>query len=160
MEVSQGSLLQPSLQGVGAARAPYSVKTLFITAFFGGPIAAIAIMAVNAVRLRRLIRDLAPILLALAAYVGFMTAVVATDWGAEFQRTVNSFAEGGFVFLHRALALAFFGLAYLLHRKEQRGADIAGLDRPNGLIAGGLCIAGGIGLLLALDALSVGGTAA
>ena len=84
MEVSQGSLLQPSLQDVGAARAPYSVKTLFITAFFGGPIAAIAIMTVNAVRLRRLIRDLAPILLALAAYVGSMTAVVATDLGRRF----------------------------------------------------------------------------
>jgi peptidoglycan hydrolase-like protein with peptidoglycan-binding domain len=50
-------LLQPTLTGAAPAAAPYSVQTTFLTGFFGGPFAALAILAMNSFRLRRLARD-------------------------------------------------------------------------------------------------------
>ncbi len=39
----------------------------------------------------------------------------------------------------RFVALAIVGVGYLLHRREQRNADLLGLSRPNGWKAGVLC---------------------
>lgn len=157
MDFSRDELLRPSLGDTTIAKAPYSVQTAFLTSFFGGPLAAIAIVAINSVRLQRLLRDLAPLTIALTAYSVFMLALAGTEWGMAFRATMKEFAgERAVSYLHRVIALVLFGLGYVLHRKEQRSADLMGLDRPNGWIAGLACIVGSFVLLFALDAI-VGG---
>jgi hypothetical protein len=153
MGLSRDELLRPSLADTTIAKAPYSVQTAFLASFFGGPLAAVAIIAINSVRLRRLLRDLAPLAIAVMAYVAFMLALTGTEWGMAFRASLNGLiGERSVSYLNRLVALVLFGLGYALHRKEQRSADLMGLDRPNGWIAGFVCIAGGIVLLLALDA--------
>lgn len=150
---SRDELLRPSLSDTTIAKAPYSVQTTFLTSFFGGPLGAIAITAINSVRLQRLLRDLAPLALALIAYVAFMLALAGTEWGIAFRARLDGLVgERSVSYLHRLLGLVLFGLGYALHRKEQRSADLMGLDRPNGWIAGLACIGGSIALLFALDA--------
>jgi hypothetical protein len=153
MGLSRDELLRPSLTDTTIAKAPYSVQTAFLTSFFGGPLAAIAIVAINSVRLQRLLRDLAPLAITLIAYLAFMLAVAGTEWGMAFRASMDRFAgERSISYLHRVIALVLFGLGYALHRREQRSADLMGLDRPNGWIAGLACIAGSFTLLFALDA--------
>jgi hypothetical protein len=154
MSLSRDELLRPSLAGAAVAKAPYSVRTAFLTAFFGGPLAAIAITGINSVRLRRWARDLAPLAALVAAYVAFMLALAWTDWGLSFQTSLDAFAGPHTVsYLHRLIALALFGVGYAMHRKEQRSADFMGLRRPNGWVAGLACIAGSILFLIVFDAL-------
>jgi hypothetical protein len=153
MSLSRDELLQPSLQGAAVPRAPYSVQTAFLTAFFGGPLAAIAITVLNSVRLRRF-RDLAPLSIALIAYLGFELASMSTAWGLQFRSGVNELAGArGMTFFHRLIALGLFGIGYALHRREQRSADVMDLERPNGWIAGLACGAGGVIVAIALNAL-------
>src|SRR5688572_9347605 len=58
MNASREDLLNPTLgEQARPAAAPYSVQATFFTGFFGGPFAAIALIAVNSTRLRRLGRD-------------------------------------------------------------------------------------------------------
>jgi hypothetical protein len=145
MSFSRDELLRPTLRGTTVVRAPYSVQAGFLTAFFGGPFAAIAMTAVNSVRLHRLTRDLLPLGLMLVAYIGFAAALTLTPWGAELRAQLTVFAGPRAVtYLHRFIGLLLFGLSYALHRKEQRSADLIGLDRPNGWIAGIACIVAGL----------------
>ncbi len=78
---SKDELLQPSLSHSAMAKAPYSLQTTFVTAFLGGPLAAIAITALNSVRLQRWVRDLAPLSMALVAYIGFLLIFTYSEWG-------------------------------------------------------------------------------
>jgi hypothetical protein len=152
--LSRDDLLRPSLASEAMAKAPYSVRTTFLTAFLGGPLAAIAIIAVNSVRLQRWPRDALPLGLVLAALVAFVLALHWTAWGANLLTYLNTVAETrALVYLYRGIGLALFGFGYLLHRKEQRGADLMGLVRPNGWIAGLACIIAGLALSFALAAL-------
>ncbi len=155
---SRDQLLQPSLDDGAVATAPYSIRTTFLTAFFGGPLAAIAIVALNTLRLRRVWLDLAPLGLVLAAFLAFMLALQWTEWGANLGAYLNVKDDARpIVFVSRAIAIAIFGLGYALHRKEQRSADLMGLRRPNGWIAGIACIAGGILLSVTLAELVASG---
>jgi hypothetical protein len=152
MNLSRDELLRPSLSGTAIAKAPYSVLTMFVTAFFGGPFAAIAIIAVNSLRLQRWMRDLVPLGLALVAYIAFAVVLAWSEWGMSFRASLTELAgERSVSYLHRAIALALFGIGYALHYKEQRSTDIMGLDRPNGWIAGLACLIGGIALSVALE---------
>lgn len=154
MSFSRDELLRPSLKGTAIASAPYSVQTTFFAAFFGGPFGAVAIAAINAIRLRRLRRDLPLLALMLAAYIGAMVWLLNTASGAQAIAAMQSFAGSRAVnLLHRAIALAIFGLGYALHAREQRSADVMALDRPNGWIAGLACIFGGIAADVALATL-------
>lgn len=152
MNMSREDLLQPSLATDSApAAAPYSVQTTFLTGFFGGPFAAIAIIATNSVRLRRVLRDLPLIigsaaLLLIGSWALQKTAggVLAREW---FDATVGA---NNLRHIYRLLALMIVGCGYLLHRQEQRNSDLVGLKRPNGWIAGLACIAGGVVLLSVL----------
>src|SRR5262249_39204793 len=74
-------LLRPSLGDAVAARAPYSVRTTFLTAFFGGPLAALAIIVLNSVRLRRWLPDLPVLGVVLAGFIAFVLALYWTEWG-------------------------------------------------------------------------------
>jgi hypothetical protein len=144
MGLSRDELLRPSLTGVSVARAPYSVQTVFMTSFFGGPFAAIAIIGVNSVRLQRLPKDLPVLGAALVAVVGFMAALYLTGWGVDLRNDLTAFAgPRAASYLFRVIGFVIFGIGYTLHRAEQRSADFMGLDRPNGWIGGLACIAGG-----------------
>jgi hypothetical protein len=142
MSLSRDELLRPSLQDAAVPKAPYSVQTVLLTAFIGGPLAAIAITALNSARLRRL-RDVIPLSVALIAYLGLMLVLMDGEWGTDFRDSLTELAGArGMNYFQRLIALALFGLGYLLHRREQRSADVMGLNRPNGYIGGIACIAG------------------
>lgn len=155
MNASREDLLQPTLGAAARpADAPYSVQATFFTGFFGGPFAAIALVAVNSSRLRRLGRDwlvLAACLIAAIA-VGWMihgsapAVMPMRDWLSSVM------GQNSARYVHRLVALIIVGVGYLLHRREQRNTDILGLSRPNGWIAGAVCILGSLALMAVLIA--------
>ncbi len=134
------SLFEPSLQQVRAERPLYSTTTLFMSAFFGGALAAVIVFAVNAWRASRLARDAAWICLAAAIALGlpfFMLASLA-EIGGSASRV-----------LLRVLALLLAGALYLRHRHLFRAQDLFATQRPNGWLLGlaAIAIAFVIGLL-------------
>lgn len=145
MTMSRDELLRPSLGDADAARAPYSVRTTFLTAFFGGPLAALAIIALNSVRLRRWLPDLPVLGVVLVGFIALVLALDRTDWGGSFRAYLYGMAgQRALTYFFRLIALGFFGMGYALHRKEQRSADLVGMARPNGWIAGIACGIGGL----------------
>ena len=149
MNMSREDLLQPSLANDSApAAAPYSVRTTFLTGFFGGPFAAIAILATNSVRLRRVFRDLPVILVSAAVLLVGSWALQKTAGGAVARQWLDeTIGANNLRYVYRLLALMIVGCGYLLHRQEQINSDLVGLKRPNGWIAGLICIVGGFVLL-------------
>lgn len=149
-------LLQPSLQGPAAARAPYSQTAGFACAFFGGPPAALLMAGLNAWRLGRWPRDLRWLLPALLLWIGFETWLVRSEGGLQLIDWIAEwFGRGAPELIDRAFALACFAAtALLLHRREHRMADLMALPRPNGWVPGLLVIVAGnalsYGLLHAL----------
>lgn len=141
MGASREDLLRPTLSEHAPAAAPYSIQTTFFTGFFGGPFGALAIIGWNAARLRRLARDL-PILAALfALIVGAGWALHTTAAGGDLQAAIaDKFGSGSLRFVYRLMGLLVVGMGYLLHRREQRNADLVGMERPNGWIGGIACI--------------------
>ncbi|HKE95139.1 MAG TPA: hypothetical protein VKB34_12585 [Povalibacter sp.] len=146
MTISREELLQPSLSDEQPAAAPYSVRTTFLSGFFGGPFGALAISMTNSVRLRRVSRDV-PLWLGLlaltlggawalhhAASAAGIRAWMMTNSGANIVRLV-----------YRVAGVLIVGLGYLLHRREQRNTDLRAIERPNGWIAGLACIVLGAG---------------
>ena len=135
-QISRADLLRPSLGQGSLAQAPYSPQAGFVTAFFGGPVVALVMGALNAHRLQRLPRDLPWLIAALAAVFGFEywlvtpdgkeAMAVLQDWiGVKPQHTLTTM-----------LGLLAFGLCSLVHGKHQRMANLMGLDRPKGLWMG------------------------
>jgi len=152
MTGSRDELLQPSLaDDARPAAAPYSVQTTFLSGFFGGPFAATAIFITNCVRMKRVARD-APVWIAmLAAIVAGWWWLQHTDGGAAVQAWLGAqLGRSGSRFGYRITALLLVGLGYLAHRREQRAATLAGLARPNGLIAGLACIGLDVALVTVL----------
>ncbi len=146
MDDNRDDLLQPSLGGrLRPPEAPYSVQTTFLTGFFGGPFAALAILALNSQRLERLSRDFV-VWFALAVVVlAGMAFLSKSEPGAAVMAWVNTQfgASRGMHFVLRLVALAIVGLGYLMHRREQRSTDLLGLERPHGLGPGLACIVAG-----------------
>ena len=141
MSASREELLRPTLSEHTQTAAPYSIQATFFSGFFGGPFAALAIVGWSAARLRRLPRDL-PILgllLALVLFAGW--AWHATDAGLALQAAfAEKFGSGSVRFAYRLTGLLIVGAGYLLHRREQRNAELVGMKRPNGWIGGIACI--------------------
>ena len=161
MNASREGLLQPTLgSDAQPVAAPYSVQATFFTGFFGGPLAAIALIATNTFRLRRLGRDW-PVLA--ACLIGATFTVWALHGSAPAFAPIRDWLTGtlgqsSYRFAHRFVALIIVGVGYLLHRREQRNTDVFGLSRPNGWIAGALCAVGGTALQAALVAIVFGGS--
>jgi hypothetical protein len=145
--IPRHELLQPSLDGASRlAAAPYSVQTGMWIAFFGGPMAAVAMIAINAWRVGRVRRDMVWVGLLAAAYVAWTFYIEATPSGAELRATlVGWLGSRGPAYCDRFLALLVFLLGMLLHRSEQRSTDLFGLKRPNGWLMGVLLIVAGSG---------------
>src|SRR5690349_3436290 len=150
MSAPREDLLRPTLSDDVRTAAPYSVQTTFLTGFFGGPFAALAILATNSVRLRRVSSD--------AAVLGAILVVLAlggwllfhSNAGADLRGMFNDqFGDRAARFSGQAAGLAVVGIGYLLHRKEQVNADLMGVTRPNGWIGGLLCMIVGVTLSVA-----------
>lgn len=149
MSASREELLRPTLSEHTQNAAPYSIQTTFFTGFFGGPFAALAIIGWNAARLRRLPRDLPVLALLLALVLLAGWGLHATQAGFAFQAAfAEKFGSGSVRFGYRLSGLLIVGAGYLLHRREQRNAELVGMSRPNGWIGGIVCIVIGIAALL------------
>lgn len=138
-------LLQPSLQGQPAGRAPYSQTVGFVAAFFGGPAAALLLGGLNAWRLGRWPRDLVFLLPAALLWMGLVFGLMRTAPGAAVADAATRLVgPRGPELLLRGLGLAYFAFTALwLHRREHRMADLMGLKRPKGWWVGlGLIVAG------------------
>ena len=131
-------LLRPSLSDTGqVAAAPYTLQTSFFSAFFGGPFASAAMLLLNARRLGRLPRDLVWALAIAIGFAAWLFFVHATPAGHDLQLRMTEWVGGRSLALaERLMALVAFGISAALHRREQRSADLFGLKRPNGWIAG------------------------
>lgn len=151
MPTHDPNLLAPSLTGTGATPALYSAGTGYLSAFFGGPLAGAVIALLNARRLGRLTRDGWLAGLALAVTVAFVWWLERAGGEALLVRALGS--NGPRLGL-RIAGLAFFGLAYLTHRRYYRSAQILGMPAPAGWIPGILAVVAGVatqaGLVLAL----------
>jgi len=137
-------LLQPSLSVRPVRLAPYSLQAGFLVALCGGPAAVFGMATLNAHRVGRLPRDLAWLLPALLAWLLFEAWWAATPSGRQFNVGVQ--AALGFPgprYVERGLALLGFVLSGMLHRREQRAADMMGMARPNGWVAGVVFVVGG-----------------
>jgi hypothetical protein len=149
-------LLRPSLSDTGqVAAAPYTLQTSFFSAFFGGPFASAAMLLLNARRLGRLQRDLGWAMVIAIAFVAWLVYVYTTPAGHALQVKLAEWVGGRSMALaERLMALLAFALNAALHRREQRSADLFGLKRPNGWIAGIALIVFGfaatVGLTMAL----------
>lgn len=117
------SLFEPSLQQVRAERPLYSTTTLFMSAFFGGALAAVIVFAVNAWRASRLPRDGAIIVLAGLISLALPLALLSglPDLGSSSSRI-----------LLRLGGLLLAGALYLRHRALYRGQELFAASRPNG----------------------------
>jgi hypothetical protein len=140
-------LLRPSLSpGREVPNAIYSVRAVFLTSCFGGPIGAVLITLINAHRLRRLSREWP---LALAA----LAIVVALRWSASrhalagLEAYLGARTEG---LLMELASFAFFGIGYALHAPYHRSHALLDLPAPNGLTAGILCVLAATGVEMGL----------
>lgn len=138
-------LLQPSLgEQAAPRRSPYSTQAHFLSAFFGGPFAALAMSGINAARLDRLRRDAWWIgLLALGCVAFEFWLRRGAGGGALVAWAVEHLGARGAEYLRRALALALFAVGLMVHRREQKLTDLMGLARPSGWIVGIALILGG-----------------
>jgi len=140
-------LLQPSLKHGQLRRPPYSVRAGFFVAFFGGLLAAVGFAALNSVRTERVARD-APVLGLLAA-VGVALSVWlghASQTGTlpSFISAFGGETQGTRLFT-RAVAIAGFGVGYLLQRDMHVTRELRGQDAPSAWVPGIIaCVAGGI----------------
>src|SRR5690606_2809697 len=122
LDASREALLQPTLGAEARpAAAPYSVQATFFTGFFGGPFAAIALIAVNAWRLRRLSRDWVVLAACLSAmiFIAWLLHGSAPAFAPVRDWLHGMIGKNTFRFGYRLVALLIVGIGYLLHRKEQ-----------------------------------------
>jgi hypothetical protein len=108
-------------------------------------------LALNAKRVGRLSHDaLWAALMACAFVVWLYFMHVMPDGVAAQARLTDLLGQSGPMLAQRLLALLAFAASAWLHRREQRGADLFALKRPNGWVAGIVLIV--IGVLLTAGA--------
>jgi len=126
-------LLKPSLT---ADRSPsaalYSLRTGFLTSFFGGPIAGATISLLNSYRLKRLTVDWPIGLLAIAVCVTMGWLATHDGW----QWLDARLGRGSVIYANRLTNLAFFGAVYALHRTYYKSMSVLGISPPNGVAVG------------------------
>ena len=146
MQTDLEALLQPSLGGAAGRprKAPYSTQAQVMSAFFGGPLAALAVWAINSQRLGRLSRDAVWLLLAALLWVAallYFFGHCEAAWCLDLSANIGSPR-----IWMRGLALAVFAGGAWLHRREQAACDLTGQTRPNGTVLAIVLILAGNGL--------------
>jgi hypothetical protein len=140
------NLLRPTLGGAGATRSSiYSTTTGYLAAFFGGPVAAAVVALVNSRRLGRLSRDWPFAALAIGAQLAFIQWQLGD--GPARGETPDATIQR---LMQRLLGVAFFALAFLLHRRYFRNMDVAGIKAPSGWMLGAGAIVAGLAVNLAM----------
>lgn len=145
-------LLTPSLASNTPSAAPYSTRSSFLVALFGGPLAILLYAALNSWRLRRP----ADIPVHLAGFA----LLVALLYGAIVDRQLVAgvaaiLGKDTFRFLSSALSLGLCGVFYLLHKKQHKSAALFDIKRPSPWIPAIACMVigyfgvRGIGIVLA-----------
>jgi hypothetical protein len=146
-------LLQPSLSAETMAAAPPSTQAMFLTSFFGGPIAAVLIVGIGSFRLRRFLRDLPILVLLMGASIGAMAWLIAAPSALHVRQWIVANAgSSSFELTNRVIALICFGIGYWLHAKAHRNSALLGLKAPNGWLVGIPCLV--VGYLLMIFILS------
>jgi hypothetical protein len=136
-------LLQPSLVDTQPREAPYSLQTAFLTSFFGGPLAALAIFGINARRIGRLRSDAVWVAALLVACVAFEAWWRLSLGGQAFDAwLIDQFGKSGGRYFERLSGLVVFALSAAIHRREHKASDLMGAKRPNGLGIGVVLIVG------------------
>lgn len=134
-------LLQPSLEKHDETQKPiYSATAGYLTAFVGGPFAAIAMASVNSWRLRRLAADAVPLLAVTAVCVGILIFLLHPEW---FGQESMHFERKDTRIWSRVFGLVVFSAFWLLHRRYYRGMELMGQEPPNAWIGGIGCILAG-----------------
>jgi len=117
-------LLRPSLSADhNPSAAIYSVRTAFLTSFFGGPLAGAVIALLNSYRLKRLAVDWPIALIAIGSFLLLSWASIhpGWDWAIYASRVAN---------------VIFFGIVYAFHRTYYKSMSVLGITAPNGLMVG------------------------
>ncbi|HEY2782033.1 MAG TPA: hypothetical protein VGI90_14725 [Steroidobacteraceae bacterium] len=144
---TRDNLLQATLgHDDSPATSIYSVRTGYLSSFFGGPLAGATVALANAYRLKRLGTDWPIGLLALAATIGPMWWWIhgGAKWLADYAgRDAQSVA-------FRVLGLGFFALVYGWHRRYYRNMAFFGLKPPSGWPIGIAAVIGGLAMNYAL----------
>lgn len=134
-------LLRPSLSpDLSNAPAIYSSNALFLTAFFGGAFALIALAAVNVQRLGRIRRDGPLLLLGAVLTAGFIAALYrpGADW-----TVAGLSSDGSSRLLWRSFSLLLATGAFLVHRRFYRSMSLVGLAPPSPWVTAiGCCVLG------------------
>jgi hypothetical protein len=126
-------LLRPSLSADhNPAAAIYSARTVFLTSFFGGPIAGAAVALINAYRLRSLATDWPLGLIAVGLCVEL--AWMSTHHGWSWLDAIVG--DGSAIYGTRIVNLIFFAIAYAFHRTYYKSMSVLGITPPNGLLVG------------------------
>ncbi len=127
-------LLTPSLASTPPPRPLFSFQALFLTAFFGGPLAAVGLAGINARRADRWRRDAWLCgLVALAWFAVLVLVGVAIAQG-QFPSWLEGFgakAQRNLRLLGRIVALGLAGLFYHRHRPLWVAQRLAGTESPN-----------------------------
>jgi len=141
-------LLQPSIDRVDSPqRAIYSATAGYLTAFFGGPFAAVGMAGLNAWRLGRLRTDAMALAGGISVAVGLITFLLRPEL---FGRADLEFATRDVRIASRALALVLFGAYWLMHRRYYRGTRLLGLEPPKPWPAAVACIVTNLALMTLL----------
>jgi len=121
-------LLTPTLQGASVSEPILSFQALFLTAFFGGPVAIGGLAAWNSRFFGRGQRDLVLGAVMACAYMGLSGFILVTYWdqledGGALGRATKWLDEGW--------GLAMLGVYWLLNRDIYRADQVSGREnRP------------------------------
>lgn len=131
-------LLTPSLSANAPPATLYSIRSSFLVAVFGGPLAILLYSSLNSWRLRRT-ADIPVYLAGLALLAALMYAAVAAPHllsgvadvlGKDTTRVLSS-----------TLSLGLCGVFYLLHKKQHRSAALFDTRAPSPWIPALACMA-------------------
>jgi hypothetical protein len=121
-------LLTPSLGSNKPSAAPYSTRSSFLVALFGGPLAILFYAALNSWRLRRR-ADLPVYVVGLALLLALLYAAIVDKRLVAGVTAI--LGKDTFRFLSSALSLGLCGVFYLLHRKQHRSAAFFATKPPS-----------------------------
>lgn len=133
-------LLTPSLSAHAPPATLYSIRSSFLVAVFGGPLAILLYASLNSWRLRRA-ADIPVYIAGLALLVALLYAAIAAP------HTLSGLA--GFLgkdtmrALSSALSMGLCGVFYLLHKKQHRSAALFDTKPPSPWIPAIACMVGG-----------------
>lgn len=148
-------LLQPSLSAPGQVprAAPYSATTGYISSFFGGPYAALIVVALNVHRLGRWREDATWLAFGLALALAWSLWLPGLTVFADIDAILRAaLGQGAWRYAERAFSLGLFAVLHWRHRRIDRASDLFALNRPSGWVAGLAAIVCGtlVAVLLAM----------